>query len=83
MKRLILALNLLSALAAFAAAYFWFRSATGDLPPMRSYFDAAPPDDPFTQAVQAGARDNRIAAVLAGIAGVASLAAAVTQHRQR
>jgi hypothetical protein len=83
MRRLILALNLASALVAFGAAYFSFRAADGDLPPMRSYFDAAPPDDPFTLAVQSGARDARIAAVLAGVAGVVAIGAVLAQHRDR
>ena len=65
-----------SAICAFIAAFFWFRSATTDAPPMtyegierlKLWLDQA-------------ARNNRCAAAFAGIsavlAGVATLAASV------
>lgn len=63
------ALNVISALASFTAAVFWFR-ASGPLPQMRQYWDAAPATDPFVQALQYGAQMNRTAAMCAGIAAL-------------
>ncbi len=77
MWKVILALSLISAVAALGAAVFWYRSAPRDLPPMQTYWDGAPPNDPLYQALKAGVHDSRIAALLAGVAAVASLSAAV------
>jgi hypothetical protein len=66
-------LQCVAVVAGLAAALLWFRSAAGPLPPMRMYWDAAPPGDPFYQAVVQGARLNRIAAFLTGASVVFSL----------
>jgi hypothetical protein len=70
-------LNLSSAVFAFLAAAFWLKSAWGKLPPMRTYWDQAPADDPLFQALAYSARMNRRAAGAAGISaaltGIAQL----------
>lgn len=76
-------MNLVSALAALGAAGYWFRSAARDLPPMVAYWDRAPPGDPLFQALQAGVRDNRMAAFLAGVAALSMAVATLAQARQR
>jgi hypothetical protein len=76
-------LNLGSAASAFGAAYFWFRSALGAVPPMVPYFDKAPPDDPFIRALEAAAANNRFAAGLAGVSAVLMAAATVLEQWQR
>lgn len=65
-----LALDVLSALAAFGAALFWFWSAAGKLPPMLTYFDGAPPEDPFYKAFVNSVKRSRIAAILAGLSAL-------------
>jgi hypothetical protein len=57
-----------SALAAGAAAIFWFESATGELPPLVSYWGSAPSSDPLYQALVFSATMNRWAAIFAGAA---------------
>ena len=66
---LIVPLNIASALAAFAAAAFWWLSAS-PLPPMVSYWGGAPADDPFFIALQESARLNGRAALCAAISAV-------------
>jgi hypothetical protein len=63
-------LDLSAALAAIVAAVFWFLSAYGKLPPMITYWDGAPPNDPFYVAVKFSASMNRWAA---GFSGVSAL----------
>jgi hypothetical protein len=60
-------LDLATALFAFAAAVFWFLSAYGELPPTVTYWDAAPPSDPYRIAVARSLRLNSIAALLSGL----------------
>jgi hypothetical protein len=36
------------AVSALYAALFWFLSAITTLPPMKTYWDKAPPDDPYS-----------------------------------
>jgi hypothetical protein len=76
---LVFVLNLVAALAALGAAVFWFRSAARDLPPMKTYWTQAPPDDPLVMALQAGVRDNRIAAALAGVSAACMALATLMQ----
>ena len=59
-------LDFASAIFAFVAAVFWFLSAYGKLPPMLSYWDSTPENDPFYSAVKYGATMNRWAALLSG-----------------
>jgi hypothetical protein len=59
-----------AALFAFVAALFWFRSAAGKLPPMGSYFDKAPTNDPFYQAIKFSAVMNRWAASFSGLSAL-------------
>ena len=68
-KRRVMAryVDLVSAFFAIAAAFFWFLSAYGKLPPMRPYWDSTPKDDPFHSAVRFSARMNATAAVLSGL----------------
>ncbi|SDK14329.1 MULTISPECIES: hypothetical protein [Bradyrhizobium] len=63
-------LDIAAALFAFGAAAFWFASAYGDLPPMVSYFDAAPATDPLYMAIKRSARMNRWAAGLSGLSAL-------------
>ena len=63
-------LDMGAALLALVAAYFWFRSASGELPPIVTYWRSAPSDDPFYQAVIHSAEMNRWAA---GFSSVSAL----------
>jgi len=72
MSRVVLWLNVASALAAFAAAVFWFMSAADGPPPLRPYFDAASATDPFVQWAVAGTKWNRLAALSAGLSAAAT-----------
>lgn len=78
------ALNLISALAAFAAAWLWYLSARSRLPPMQTYFDETPEDDPFRVAMQQGVMLNRRAAMFAAAAaacsGLATLIPLIAAH---
>jgi hypothetical protein len=60
-------LDIVSAVLAIGAAFFWFRSAYKTLPLMKPYWDSVPPDDPFFQALRFSARMNTVAAVLSGL----------------
>ena len=51
---------------AFIAAFFWFLSAYGKVPPMVPYFDYTPESDPFLQAVRFSAHMNTLAALSSG-----------------
>jgi hypothetical protein len=66
----VLCLNALSAAAALVAAFFWFRSAAGAMPPIVTYWDRTPLEDPYYQAVLRSLRSNRIAAVAAGVSAL-------------
>jgi len=55
-------LNIVAAMFALTAAIFWFLSAYGELPPMLTYFDGAPANDPFYQAIRFSAVMNKWAA---------------------
>jgi hypothetical protein len=63
-------LNILIGLSALAAAVLWFWSASMALPQMGSYWDQAPPTDPFYVAVK---RAARVSAWAAGFTGVSAL----------
>jgi hypothetical protein len=76
-------LEIFSAVAAFGAAVFWFISAAGDLPPMASYFGAAPPTDPLYVAQQQGVRMNRWAASFAGASALSMAVATLLRARAR
>lgn len=75
MKTAIFALNLASGIAALVAAYFWFRSAWGDVPPMRPYWGEAPKSDPFVMSLAASALSNRIAAAAAFVSAMCAASA--------
>ena len=64
-------LQWVSIVAGFAGATFWFISASGKVPPMVSYYDGAPPSDPFYQAFVNSVHMNQIAAVLTGVSVLA------------
>lgn len=55
---------------AFLAAIFWFCSALGKLPPIVSYWDYAPNDDPFYAAMIYSARMNKYAAIFSGLSAM-------------
>jgi hypothetical protein len=55
-------LDIVAAITALIAAVFWFLSAYGKLPPMLSYWDKVPDNDPFYMAVKFSAVMNRWAA---------------------
>jgi hypothetical protein len=59
--------------ASALAAIFWFISASGKVPSMGTYFDSAPPDDPFLVAVRRSAVWNRFAAALTGVSALCPL----------
>lgn len=59
-------LNVVSALAALAAAVFWSMSAS-PLPPMKTYWGGAPAGDPFFAALQESAKLSGRAAVCAAV----------------
>jgi hypothetical protein len=59
-----------AAVFAIGAAIFWFISAYGELPPMVTYWDAAPSTDPLHMAIKFAARMNRWAAGLSGLSAV-------------
>jgi hypothetical protein len=65
-------LTIFVAISAAAAAFFWYLSASGEIPPMLSYYDAIPPDDPFFLSIRYAARMNRWAAGCAGASAAGS-----------
>jgi hypothetical protein len=65
-----------TALFAFLAAVFWFLSAYGKVPPMISYWDQVPENDPYYRAVKYSIRMNKWAATFSGLSALC--AAAVT-----
>jgi hypothetical protein len=67
---LVLLLNIVSAATALGAAYFWFLSVRGRLPPMLPYWDKTPPDDPFYVAFVRGVKMSRKAAISAGVSAI-------------
>jgi hypothetical protein len=76
-KAWVATLDSVAAISALAAAFFWFGSAWGELPPMKMYWGGAPPDDAFFVAVKKSAQMNWIAALFSGVSalfiGIASL----------
>lgn len=76
--KMVSALNIASAAAAFFAATFWFLSAAGPLPMMQTYWGSAPSTDPFVSALNSSAQMNRYAAGFSGLSallfGLATLA---------
>lgn len=63
-------LNLASAGLAILAAVFWFRSAWGRIPQPVLRYGGFDPADPFFKALDASAKSNRIAALLAGLSAL-------------
>src|SRR5712664_440626 len=61
-NRVSLVLQILSIVAGVVAAYLWFRSATGPVPEIVTYWDKAPLTDPFYQSIVQGSRLNRCSA---------------------
>lgn len=51
---------------ALVAAFFWFFSAWGTLPPMVTYWGSTPESDPYRQAVKFSAKMNTLASVFSG-----------------
>lgn len=60
MALIAVAMNVLSAVSAFAAAVFWYLSARNKLPEMVSYWDGTPSDDPFFVAMQKGVTTKQV-----------------------
>jgi hypothetical protein len=75
MALIAVAMNVLSAVSAFAAAVFWYLSARNKLPEMVSYWDGTPSDDPFFVAMQKGVTLNKWAAGFAGVSAICAAAA--------
>ena len=65
MSTTLTALNCLSAIAGFDAAFCWYLSARGRVPPMLTYWDATPENDPFFSAIRSTAKWNKFAAAWA------------------
>lgn len=63
-------LDIGTALFALIAAFFWFKSATGNLPEMVSYYDHTPETDPFRVALKSSAKMNQIAAGFSGLSAL-------------
>jgi hypothetical protein len=63
-------LDILAAAFAGIAAVFWFASAWGTLPPMLTYWDGAPANDPFYSAIRFSAQMNTIAAAFSGLSAL-------------
>jgi hypothetical protein len=63
-------LDIGAAVFAFVAAVFWFLSAYGKLPPMVTYWDSTPQNDPYYQAVKFSAEMNRWASGLSCISAL-------------
>jgi len=69
--------------AAIFAAVFWWLSAAVPLPAPKAYFDQAPDNDPFFEAIKESARLSGVAARLAAIsAGLAAIASWVRRHNE-
>ncbi len=67
------ALQIVSAIAAFAAAYCWFLSAIGPVkPPSAGFGGPVPADDPFMVAFNRSMRWNRWGAAFAATSALAS-----------
>jgi hypothetical protein len=62
--------DIATAVFALLAAIFWFLSAHGKLPPMVSYLDRAPKNDPLYVALKFSASMNTIASVLSGLSAL-------------
>ena len=67
------ALDLLTAVAALGAAWLWLQS-TGPLPPIVTYFDGAPPQDPFYHSLVESASYSRDAACCAAASALCTFA---------
>ncbi len=63
-------LDISAAIFALFAAVFWFLSAYGKFPPMLSYWDRTPENDPFYIAIKFSARMNMYAAILSGLSAL-------------
>ncbi len=59
-------LDIGAALFACVAAVFWFLSAYGTVPPMRTYWGSTPENDPYYQAVKFSAAMNTLASGFSG-----------------
>jgi hypothetical protein len=57
-------LNIVGAIFALAAAFFWFLSAWGKIPTLTTYWGAMPEDAPFFVALKFSAKMNNWAAAL-------------------
>jgi hypothetical protein len=64
----------LGAVFAFAAAVLWFLSAARNPPRRQTYWDAAPPHDPFEVWLRSSARLNRWAALATGLSALCAAA---------
>lgn len=76
-------LDALTAVFALVAAIFWFRSAANALPRHVTYWNAAPPDDPFVMALQFATRMNRIAALFSGLSALCAACSVMLRIAQR
>jgi len=72
--------NLGAAIFALLASGFWFYSAAKPLPPMITYWDQAPANDPFYSAMRASVKFNRWAALFSGLAAFCAFMSAVLSH---
>ncbi len=68
-----------SATAVFAAiaAFFWYLSASGDIPALTTYWGAMPASAPFVDAMQEAARMNMIGASFAALSAFSAAGSAV------
>jgi hypothetical protein len=71
--------DLATALCALAAAILWFWSASGKLPPMVAYWNAALPPDPFYKAIKLSASLNRWAAGFSGLSALCAFLSYMTR----
>jgi hypothetical protein len=59
-------LDIGASVCALVAAVFWFLSAYRKLPPMITYWDETPENDPYRQAVKVSAAMNTLASGFSG-----------------
>jgi hypothetical protein len=69
-RRFVLTLEICTAVFAIAAALFWFLSAFGPVPPMKTYWGATPSSDSFYSGMKYSATMNTYAALLSGISAL-------------
>jgi hypothetical protein len=74
------ALQGLSIAAGIGAALYWYVASAGPVPPLRTYWDAAPASDPFYGSILESAQRNKWAALLTLASVALSIAASIVRR---